>query len=106
VNPIYSDDIGAMRMPGKYEQKFSDIYPEVEKNPEIRPGVWVRFEGSDGDWFVTEVFGDFAQLKQKGLMAAEKLDFEGEKSDERIARLAKAGQIKAKRTGELTIVPW
>lgn len=106
MNPIYSDDIGAMRMPGKYEQKFSDIYPEVEKNPEIRPGVWVRFEGSDGDWFVTEVFGDFAQLKQKGLMAAEKLDFEGEKSDERIARLAKAGQIKAKRTGELTIVPW
>lgn len=93
-------------MPGKYEQKFSDIYPEVEKNPEIRPGVWVRFKGSDGDWFVTEVFGDFAQLKQKGLMAAEKLEFEDEKSDERIARLAKAGQIKAKRTGELTIVPW
>lgn len=93
-------------MPGKFEQKFSDIYPEVEKNPEIRPGVWVRFEGSDGDWFVTAVFGDFAQLKQKGLMAAEKLDFEGEKNDDRIARLAKAGQIKAKRTGELEIVPW
>lgn len=93
-------------MPGKYEQKFSDIYPEVEKNPEIRPGVWVRFEGSDGDWFVTAVFGDFAQLKEAGLLNAEKVEIEGEKSDERIARLAKAGQIKAKRTGELEIVPW
>jgi hypothetical protein len=94
-----------MRMAGTV-QRFSDIYPEKEKNPEIRPGVWVKAEGLEGDWFVTQVFGDFAQLKTKDIVAAEELEIAGESKDDRYARIAQAGVIKARRTGELEIVPW
>lgn len=101
----YSDNIQVMRMPGRV-QKFTDVYPERPKNPEVRVGVWVRFDGSDGDWFVTAIYGDIAQLKTAGILNEETIKIDGEAEDETIARIARAGQIKAKRTGDLTVVAW
>lgn len=92
-------------MPGRV-QKFTDVYPEVKRNPEVRVGVWVQFDGSDGDWFVTKIFGDIAQLKTEGIMNAEALEKDNETEDQRFARIAQAGIVQAKRTGDLTVVAW
>jgi hypothetical protein len=105
MNPAYITNVEIMKMPGR-PQKFSNIYPQDRINPEVRVGVWVTFDGSDGDWFVTAMFNDIAQLKTAGIMNAEEIEIEGETVDQKFARVAQAGRIRAKRTGDLTIVGW
>jgi hypothetical protein len=62
-------------------QKFTAVHPEVPLNPDVHVGVWVRVEGLQGDWFVSAIHGDFAQLSQ-------------------------AGKITARRRGKCEVVPW
>jgi hypothetical protein len=105
MKPQYTTNIEVMRMPGR-SMKFTDVYPERPKNPDVRVGVWVRCDGVDGDWFVTAIYGDIAQIKTEEIINAEELEVDGETNDQRYARIAQAGVIRAKRTGDLTVVAW